>query len=59
MKLLRTILKLPKLSMAIVLLLLFYIIETFLMIIYLAMEKPLSWMLDLVEKIIKALVKTI
>jgi len=59
MKLLHTIFKLPKLAMAVLLLLFFYIVETILMVIYLAVEKPLSWLLDAVESIIKYLVKTI
>lgn len=59
MKLLQAILKLPKLSMALLLLVFFYIVETILMVIYLALEKPLSFLLDLVEKTIKYLVKAI
>lgn len=59
MKLLKAILKIPKLSMALLLLVFFYIVETILMVIYLAVEKPLSFLLDLVEKTIKYLVKAI
>jgi len=59
MKLLHAILKLPKLSMALVLLVFFYIVETILLVIYLSLEKPLSFLLELVEKTIKYLVKTI
>jgi len=53
----KTLLKLPKLAIAIILLLFFYLIETFLMIIYLVVETPLSWLLDKSENIIKYLVK--
>lgn len=59
MKHLRKFLKLPKLAMALVLLLFFYIVETLLMILYISIESPLSFLLKKVEQLIKYLVKAI
>jgi len=59
MKYLKTFLKLPKLATALLLLFIFYIIETVLMILYVAIEHPLSFLLNNVEKIIKYIVKAI
>lgn len=59
MKHLKQFLKLPKLAMALVLLLFFYIVETLLMILYISIESPLSFLLKKVEQLIKYLVKAI
>lgn len=55
----KTLFKMPKFIAAMTFLAIFYLIETFLMIIYYIVETPLSWLLDKVEKIIKYLVKNI
>jgi hypothetical protein len=59
MKHLRTLLKIPKLAIALTLLLFFYLVETILMIVYVVIEYPLSFMLNKVEAVIKYLVKNI
>jgi hypothetical protein len=59
MKTFNTILKVPKLSIAIVLLIFLYIIETFLMITYILIERPLAYLLDKTENLIKYLIKAI
>jgi hypothetical protein len=55
----KSLLKLPKFIIAMAFLAIFYLIETVLMIIYLIVETPMSWLLDRVESIIKYLVKNI
>jgi len=57
MKILTTILKPFKLAMALVLLLFFYIIETVLLVLYVSVEYPLSFLLNKTERIIKYLIK--
>lgn len=59
MKTLNTIFKLPQLSLAVSLLIIFYIIETFMLVIYYVTEKPLYFLLGYLEKIIKYLIKKI
>jgi hypothetical protein len=59
MKILLTILKPFKLAMALVLLFLFYIIETILMVLYVSVEYPLSFLLNKTERVIKYLIKNI
>lgn len=59
MKTLNTIFKLPQLSLAVSLLIIFYIIETFMLVIYYLTEKPLYFLLGYLEKIIKYLIKKI
>jgi len=53
----KALFKLPKFIAAMVFLAFFYLIETILMIIYLIVETPMSWLLDRVEGIIKYLIK--
>jgi len=53
----KTLFKLPKFILAMVFLAFFYLIETILMVIYLIVETPMSWLLDRVEGIIKYLIK--
>jgi hypothetical protein len=55
----KALFKLPKFILAMVFLAIFYLIETILMVIYLIVETPMSWLLDKVERIIKYLVKNI
>ena len=55
----KTLLKMPKFVAAMTLLAFFYLIETFLMIIYYIVETPLSWLLDKVEIIIKYLLRNV
>jgi hypothetical protein len=55
----KSLFKLPKFITAMAFLAIFYLIETILMIIYLIVETPMSWLLDRVESIIKYLVKNI
>jgi len=55
----KALFKLPKFITAMVFLAVFYLIETLLMIVYLIVETPMSWLLDRVEGIIKYLVKNI
>jgi len=55
----KALFKLPKFIAAMVFLAFFYLIETILMVIYLIVETPMSWLLDKVESIIKYLVKNI
>jgi len=57
MKIIKTGLKLLKLSSALLLFGFFYLLETILMVIYLIVETPLSWILDKVENVIKYLLK--
>jgi len=57
MKILTTILKPFKLAMALILLLFFYIIETVLLVLYVSVEYPLSFLLNKTERIIKYLIK--
>ena len=59
MKHLRTLLKLPKLATALLLLLFFYLLETVMMVLYICIETPLSFILQRIERIIKYLVNTI
>jgi len=59
MKHLRTLLKLPKLVTALLLLLFFYLLETVMMVLYICIETPLSFILQRIERVIKYLVKTI
>lgn len=55
----KTLFKMPKFIAAMTLLAFFYLIETFLMIIYYIVETPLYWSLDKVERIIKYLLKNV
>jgi hypothetical protein len=51
--------KLFKLVLALILLAFFHLLETFMIVIYLIVETPLSWVLNKIEKVIKYLMKNV
>ena len=59
MRIIKVGFKLFKLVLALILLAFFHLLETFMIIIYLIVETPLSWVLNKIEEVIKHLTKSV